>query len=156
MSEVRWENTEMREKLARAEVDLEGFAGELEQYKREIQVRDETIEKLKENIEFFSSQRRSVGAGDPVWPAGVCAAHKQDNGGERGASEVFGGEPARQRGEDPGVDTRDQQPDCEAELAAVSRRRRGRGGERRRGQFGHDEEVGVCVTPGTVTPRYRT
>jgi len=58
VNSIRWENTELRRRFQEAADEMESLQNEIEQYKREILLRDETIQKLKQAFEIFEEQQR--------------------------------------------------------------------------------------------------
>ena len=58
VNSIRWENAELRQRFQVAAEEIESLQNEIEQYKREILLRDETIQKLKQAFDLFEEQQR--------------------------------------------------------------------------------------------------
>jgi chromosome segregation ATPase len=50
----------MHKKFEEARADIENLHAEIEQYKRTLQVKDETIEKLEKSISFFNAESKKA------------------------------------------------------------------------------------------------
>lgn len=61
MDQIRWENNELNQKFEEASEEIETLSNEVKNLQRQVEVKDETIENLKKNINYFASEGKKSG-----------------------------------------------------------------------------------------------
>lgn len=61
MDQIRWENNELNQKFEEAGEEIETLSNEVKNLQRQVEVKDETIENLKKNINYFASEGKKSG-----------------------------------------------------------------------------------------------